>query len=407
MEHMVIKLKYPNEPIMFINTILGNYCFDTFLRDFLAEESPVQDNTVLELLFYTHEPAPKDERKEISEPKLGKKEDFWTLHFNGYKTKEGVGVGCVLIDPEKNKTLIACRLEFDCTNNIIEYEALIQGLRKAIDLGFKDLKVYGDSEIIVKQVRNLIHCVSNRLTKYQQEVWDLLPFFLSFNISFVPHYLNVEADLLANIASQLIPSENFQPNNFSIDLIYRTSVSDNITNWRIFIDDEQIINILTMEETFKGLVIDEDQHDAKIKKGITKSSKTTEENLIPRSVLKLEKFYDLQDNFKRVTKCKTHSSVMLINLGTPNKPQNINLMVQCTPNEKSSSTRLFQEYKDVFAWSYKDLKTFDTQIMQHVIPIKEGAKLVQQKLSKMQPGLELTVKSELNKLLDARIIFPI
>ena len=61
----------------------------------------------------------------------------------------------------------------------------------------------------------------------------------------------------------------------------------------------------------------------------------------------------------------------------------------------------------MFAWSYKDLKSFDTQIMQHVIPIKEGAKLVQQKLSKMQPSLELTVNYELNKLLDARIIFPI
>ena len=55
-----------------------------------------------------------------------------------------------MIDPKKNKTLIACRLEFECTNNVAEYEALIQGLKKAIDLDVKDLKVYGDSEIIVK-----------------------------------------------------------------------------------------------------------------------------------------------------------------------------------------------------------------------------------------------------------------
>ena len=74
------------------------------------------------------------------------------MYFNESKTKEGAGVGCVLIDPKKNKTLIACRLEFECTNNVAEYEALIQGLKKAIDLGVKDLKVYGDFEIIVKQV---------------------------------------------------------------------------------------------------------------------------------------------------------------------------------------------------------------------------------------------------------------
>lgn len=56
----------------------------------------------------------------------------------------------MLIDPKKNKTLINCRLEFECTHNVAEYKALIQGLKKAIDLGVKDLKVYADSEIIVK-----------------------------------------------------------------------------------------------------------------------------------------------------------------------------------------------------------------------------------------------------------------
>jgi ribonuclease HI len=82
-----------------------------------------------------------------------------------------------LVDPKKNKILIACRLEFECNNNVVEYEALIQGLRKEIDLGVKNMKVFGDSKIIVKKVRNSIHCVSNKLTRYQQEVWDLLSSF--------------------------------------------------------------------------------------------------------------------------------------------------------------------------------------------------------------------------------------
>ena len=61
----------------------------------------------------------------------------------------------------------------------------------------------------------------------------------------------------------------------------------------------------------------------------------------------------------------------------------------------------------MFTWSYDDLKTFDTQIMQHVIPIKEGAKPVKRKLRKMHRILELAVKDELNKYLAARIIFPV
>ena len=65
---------------------------------------------------------------------------------------EGSGVGCVLIDPKKNKIFLSCRLEFECTNNIAEYEALVQGLKKAIELKVENLKVYWDSEIIVKQI---------------------------------------------------------------------------------------------------------------------------------------------------------------------------------------------------------------------------------------------------------------
>lgn len=163
---------------------------------------------------------------------------------------------------------------------------------------------------------------------YQQEVWDLLPAFSSFNIFSILRYLNIDVYLLANVASSLIPLENFEPNAFSIELIYRPSIPNNVTNWRVFNDDEQIINFLSMEDTFKGSVIDEEQHDAEIKRESTKPSKVSHENSIPRSVVKLEKFYDLQDKLKKVTNYKTHNSVMqyeVINLGTPDKPQNINL----------------------------------------------------------------------------------
>ena len=96
-----------------------------------------------------------------------------------------------------------------------------------------------------------------------------------------------------------------------------------------------------------------------------------------------------------------------INLGTEANPQNINLGSDCTQNEKSAFLKLFNEFKDIFAWSYNDLKTFDTQTIQHVIPMKPQLKPLQQKLRKMHPALEPVVKKELNKLLATRIIFPI
>ena len=60
-----------------------------------------------------------------------------------------------------------------------------------------------------------------------------------------------------------------------------------------------------------------------------------------------------------------------------------------------------------FSWTYEDLKTYDTNIIQHVIPIRFGIKPYQQPLRKMHPKLEPLIQSEVKKLLDARIIFKV
>ena len=52
-------------------------------------------------------------------------------------------------------------------------------------------------------------------------------------------------------------------------------------------------------------------------------------------------------------------------------------------------------------------KYFNTQIIQHVIPMKSRSKPFQQKLRKIHPALEPTVKKELNKLLTTQITFPV
>jgi hypothetical protein len=73
-------------------------------------------------------------------------------------------------------------------------------------------------------VRNNIHCLSSHLEHYQHEVWELIKSFDAFNIIFVPHSLNFDVDLLANVASRFIPSENLLPDTFSMELLYRPSI---------------------------------------------------------------------------------------------------------------------------------------------------------------------------------------
>ena len=147
----------------------------------------------------------------------------------------------------------SCRLEFECTNNTAEYEALVQGLKKAIELKVSNLKVFGDSEIIVKQIQNQIHCISPHLKAYQNEVWDLLKCFNAFNIISIPRIKNAAADLLATSAARIVPSNN----RCTVELLFRPSVPDMITNLWVFDDDQQIIECLTNDEVFKGVIIDE------------------------------------------------------------------------------------------------------------------------------------------------------
>ena len=125
----------------------------------------------------------------------------WNFYFDGSRSKECVGGGCMLLDPIGNKHMLYCRLEFLCTNNAAKYEALVQGLKKALVLNVKVLVAFGDSEIIVQQVRNSIHCLSNHLQSYQKEVWNMISTFDSFTIESIPRFQNQEADLLENVAS--------------------------------------------------------------------------------------------------------------------------------------------------------------------------------------------------------------
>ena len=158
----------------------------------------------------------------------------------------------------KKKHFLSCRLEFKCTNNTAEYEALVQGLKKPIELKVKNLKVYGEYEIVVKQIQNKIHYISSHLKSYQNEVWDLLINFHAFNIVSIPRLKNAATDFLATSAARLVPLNN----RCSIELLFRPSILYNITNLRVFDNDQQILECLMNDDTFKGAIIDDEEHQA-------------------------------------------------------------------------------------------------------------------------------------------------
>jgi hypothetical protein len=86
--------------------------------------------------------------------------NIWKLLFDGSKSQEGARASYLLIDPNGKCIIIFCKFEFECTNNIVEYESLVQGLKKTIDLKARCIKSFDDSKIIMMQVKNTIHCHS-------------------------------------------------------------------------------------------------------------------------------------------------------------------------------------------------------------------------------------------------------
>jgi len=80
-------------------------------------------------------------------------ENTWTLFFDGASNSLGHGIRAILISPEKQYIPVTTRLCFDCTNNMAEYEACAMGIRAAIEFKAKFLNVYGNSALVIHQIK--------------------------------------------------------------------------------------------------------------------------------------------------------------------------------------------------------------------------------------------------------------
>jgi hypothetical protein len=131
--------------------VLGNYSCDSNFRNFsplLCDIPPTQNFEMTfqvnlleaeeERIFY-QEPLLETTDKVYEDEKITRPEEVskfrsqvWTLYFDGSKSQEGLGEVCILIDLKGKRNFLSCKLEFECTNNTIEYEALVHGLKKSI-----------------------------------------------------------------------------------------------------------------------------------------------------------------------------------------------------------------------------------------------------------------------------------
>ncbi len=113
------------------------------------------------------------------------------------------GAGVILKD-SSGKTVKKMRkyLGF-MTNNQAEYNALLLGLNLARTSGVRNLQVYLDSELVVRQVNGEYRVKSPEIKSLHRKVLKMLGEFDKINILYIPREMNGEADSLANQAIDL------------------------------------------------------------------------------------------------------------------------------------------------------------------------------------------------------------
>jgi ribonuclease HI len=141
----------------------------------------------------------------VHEEGTNKDTDAWMVFCDGSWGTFGAGAAAVLVAPSKVKTCFAVKLDFSCTNNIAEYEALLLGLQKLRAMGIRRAILKTDSQVIAGHVDKSSRARYPKLEKYLDAVRRLEASFEGFSVKNIPRGKNEHADLLAKSAAQGLP----------------------------------------------------------------------------------------------------------------------------------------------------------------------------------------------------------
>ena len=78
------------------------------------------------------------------------------MNFDGAANHSGYEIDVLLISPHGDHIPKSVRLAFSdrypAINNIVEYEACILGLETTLELGIRQMEVFGDSNMVLRQI---------------------------------------------------------------------------------------------------------------------------------------------------------------------------------------------------------------------------------------------------------------
>lgn len=130
-------------------------------------------------------------------------------------------------------------------------------------------------------------------------------------------------------------------------------------------------------------------------------------NHIPKRLVPLERLFDNSDVVVKGKISNDDADVAECNIDTNKDTKFVKLSSKLLREKRVEYAELLKEFFDVFAWTYDDLKTYDTSVIEHTISLKEEPKPFRKKLRQINPMLLPIMEREVKKLLDAQIIVPL
>ena len=131
----------------------------------------------------------------------------WRMYFDGAANHSGYGIGVLLISPHGDHIPRSVRLAFadryPATNNIVEYEACILGLETALELGIRRMEIFGDSNLVIRQIQGDWKTKDVKLRPYHAYLELLVGRFDDLSYTHLPRAQNQFADALATLASMI------------------------------------------------------------------------------------------------------------------------------------------------------------------------------------------------------------
>ena len=119
----------------------------------------------------------------------------------GAEPNPGPGAIGVVIKNQQGKTVATISQAVGrVTNNQAEYMAVIAALEKAVSLGYDEVEMRADSELVVRQINGRYRVRNTKLKPLYRKAIELKSQFKGFTITHIPRNLNREADRLAGEA---------------------------------------------------------------------------------------------------------------------------------------------------------------------------------------------------------------